>query len=202
MFKFPTSVRIELKSTAVEFKIVEITEGIYALRNHMHAMNTQDDFTFGYIVFRDSHLYAYAIMDSNSSKGYQYKLIFLAYIGPEEDIDEEMEELSLPLFRAIGCSVIQVSRHEMHHPAILDRDRFDDIYDEIMKGLQEGNSKAVTPFVKPIHDLAVELRDFLQRGGCCLHGEEFGYHSRPIGCGRNPLDRIKGQVGLFSQILT
>lgn len=160
MFKFPTSIRIELKSAAVEFKIVEITEGIYALRNHMHAMNTQDDFTFGYIVFRDSHLYAYAIMDSNSSKGYQYKLIFLAYIGPEEDIDEEMEELSLPLFRAIGCSVIQVSRHEMHHPAILDRERFDDIYDEIVKGLQEGNSKAVTPFVKPIHDLAVELRDF------------------------------------------
>lgn len=161
MFKFPKSVKIKLKDRTVEFKIVEVTKGIFALKNHMHEMHNRDDFTFGYIVYRDSHLYAYTVStDPKSSMGHTYRLIYLAYVGPEEEEDDEIGELIPHIFKAIACSVIQISRHENRHPAILDKDRFDNIYDEIVTGLQDGETESVTPFIKPLYELAKELRDF------------------------------------------
>ena len=160
----------------MEFKIVEITENVFALRNHMHAMQTKDEVTFGYIVFRDEHLYAYTLVEDPDKKDaidmnhkYGYRLIYLSYVGPAEQMKNEEMEFINPLLKAIAHTVVQYSRFKNQHPAILDRDRFNDIYKEIVKGLEEGTIGAVSPFINPIYDLAVELRDFY--GSMCKNLE-------------------------------
>ena len=175
-FHFPNRVKIKLNTSQVEFKIVEITENVFALRNHMHAMQTKDEVTFGYIVFRDEHLYAYTLVEDPNKKDmsdenhkYGYRLIYLSYVGPADQMKNEEMEFVNPLLKAIAYTVVQYSRYKNQHPAILDKDRFNDIYKEIVKGLEEGTIGAVSPFINPIYDLAVELRDFY--GSMCKNLE-------------------------------
>lgn len=175
MFQFPSVVTLTVENKQIEFTIVEVKKGVFALKNHLHALQNKDEVVFGYLVFTDDYLYAYSIMEDESQvkttisntahtasdpekPKYGYELIYMSYVGPEADIGES--DFIGPVFQAIGFTIIQMSRHRNKHPAIIDKDRFSDIYADIVKGLEGGKEVVVSPFINPIYDLAVELRDF------------------------------------------
>ena len=186
MFQFPSLVSLNVEDKRVEFKIVEVKKGVFALKNHLHALQNKDEVVFGYLVFADDYLYAYSIMESEDKvvtttysnatsaatetspcgQKVGYELIYMSYVGPEDELHET--DFIEPVFQAIGFTIIQMSRHRNKHPAIMDKDRFAEIYADIIRGLEQGKPMAVSPFINPIYDLAVELRDFYASMCCNL----------------------------------
>lgn len=159
MFKFPDTIEVKAQGRTISFHITEICHNVFAIQEHLHAMKNEDDLTFGYIVFRHGYLYAYCATTDMKPK---HRLIYISYVGPEEEITDDDNEMINQLFYVIGLTVSQYAAYENKHPAILDRETFQEIYESLKKGIGTETSEMITPFIMPMREMAVELRDFYE----------------------------------------
>ena len=155
MIQFPTVIEVEADGKMAKFFIREISHNVFAIKHHLHTMQNADDLTFGYIIYHDGYLYASC---TTPDETHPDKLVFACYIGPEE-LTMSNEKAS-HLFESIAIAVVQLSIFENKHPAIFDRDSFNEIFETLMVGIQSKVLEPNTPFIQPIYEMAIELRDF------------------------------------------
>lgn len=155
MIQFPTVIEVEADGKLVQFFIHEVEHNVYAIKHHLHTMHNADDLTFGYIIYDNGYLYASC---NTPDEDHPDKLIFACYIGPEELTMSD--EKASHIFESIAIAVVQLSIFENKHPAILDRDSFTEIFETLVVGIQSKALEPSTPFIQPIYDMAIELRDF------------------------------------------
>lgn len=158
MFQFPKYIKVRAQGDrSVDFQIMEVCHNVFAIQQHLHALKNEDDLIFGYIVFKDGYLYAYcATMDQLP----QHKLIFMSYMGPEDEITDADNELIQQAFHAVAMAIVQFSIYENKHPAIIDKETFGEIYQSLRNAVDGSSAETVTPFIQPMRDLANELEKF------------------------------------------
>lgn len=156
MLTFPPTVDVMIDGKTIRFRINAITQNIFAIEHHMHTMRNMDDVIFGYIIYREGYLYAYC---NNVNEDKPHYLIFTCYIGPD---DMEMDDVtSTSLFQSIGAAAVQLERYKNKHPAVTDKEAFEDVYKVLMEGIQDTGDKHLSPgFITPLYDMAINLRDF------------------------------------------
>lgn len=156
MLDFPSVVEVDVDGKTRRFYINAITQNIFAIEHHMHTMRNVDNMVFGYIIYKDGYLYAYCM---NSQKDQPHHLIFTCYIGPD-DITMK-EHVTMALFQSIGAAAVQLERYKNKHPAVFDKEAFEDVYQVLVQSIKESGDELLEPgFITPVYDMAVGLRDF------------------------------------------
>lgn len=157
MLHYPSTITVTVQEKTISFHVSEICHNVFAIQERIHAMETMDGFTFGYVVYYEGYLHAYVI---STEKTPRPQLIFVCYIGPEEEFSEETDTTINTVFQTVGLAVAEHSIHKNVHPADLDRETFQKIYADLQRVLDSGDINTLTPYVVPMRDMAVNLRDF------------------------------------------
>lgn len=158
MFKFPDEIHVTDCDETYHFQVREIAHNVFAVQNHLHALATTEGLTCGYIVYRDG--YVYVCTSEAEDPAPNLHIVYLSYLGPE-DTDRTTDDSIIDyIFQTIGFTMVQLAKHVNVHPAILDTRCFDEIHRSIVDGLHDNCFSVDTPYIRPIYDLAREIRDY------------------------------------------
>lgn len=158
MFKFPDEIHVDDGDESFHFRVREIGHNVFAVQNHLHALATAEGLTCGYIVYRDG--YIYVCTSEAEDPVPNLHIVYLSYLGPEDADRLSDGRVVDRVFQAIGHTMVQLAKHVNVHPAILDTRCFDEIHRSIVDGLHSNRFTVDTPYIRPIYDLAVEIRDY------------------------------------------
>jgi hypothetical protein len=156
MLSFPPSIEIESEGKRLCFHVKPLAANQFAEEHHLHSLENDDSRIFGYIIYKEEYLYVYCI---EPEQQYGHRLLYGCYVGPWDKIELSPENTSI-LFQSIAISVVQLSLFEHRHPAYVTKDTFSRVHRTLIESLDGMNQPNTTPFVTPVYELAIDLRDF------------------------------------------
>ena len=171
LITFPESVEIRTPSGEyiTTYNLIRIRGNIFAVHHNMHAITNTDREAFGYIIYHEGFLYGYTIVEDDDTvksvdpehePGYDYRLIFFAFIGyNENDNGFDVDELIQRYCTNLGYSFYQYLSEVSVHPSIRQKDAIQAIYEKMKREYTEDSLKQ-NPYGAALHTLSGELAKF------------------------------------------
>lgn len=166
MVQFPASIQMELGGRMVEFYVKQISTNVFALSDGLHQLENADHMTFGYVIYQGDCLYSYGMApngghDEFGKELYNFQIVHMVYLGPAEEICDQPELVEETL-RSILMAFVRRSQYKVRHPANLMADQFASLTESLKEHFRDGGPRATNPYLTPLYEAAVSMRDFYQ----------------------------------------
>lgn len=166
MLHFPKNINAYNPSgqCVATYQLVKVKENIFAVQHQMHAVLNKTNEAFGYVIYKDDHLFGYNLTPIEpelqiNGRMYDYVLIFMAYIGFEEEEDSSIDEIIIQYCDAIAMSFYRFLTIKNSHPSFIQKNQIQDTYEKLKKYYQEEEFK-INPYGISLLDIAESLSIF------------------------------------------
>ena len=166
MVQFPASIQMELDGRMVEFYVKQISTNVFALSDGLHQLENADHMTFGYVIYQGDCLYSYGMApngghDEEGKELYNFQIVHMVHLGPADAMETKTDLLERML-REILEAFVRRSRYKVRHPANLMAEQFASLTDSLKEHFKDGGPHATNPYLTPLYEAAVSMRDFYQ----------------------------------------
>lgn len=147
------------------YQLVKVKDNIFAVQHQMHAVLNTTNEAFGYVIYKDGHLFGYILTPIDpdcrvNERTYDYTLIYMAYVGFEEKKEDiTSDEIVDQYCDTIAMSFYRFLTTKNVHPSLIQQKQIQETYEKLKKYYREEEFK-VNPYGIALLNIAESLSIF------------------------------------------